>query len=171
MRQQLYENQINFFRKEIREKLKSIKADRDKGNLTELDYLNAKARLNGRMNALIDVKTENIYESIMKNIKVYELAGKQIIGKINLLDKTDKNYQLFYFLDGGVTALYTLLTIHDNTLSCCPSNKEIILNTEILKLEEDMENASKLKDKKTSSDLKVKLSIIKKAYEENLQYL
>ena len=121
MKQQLYENQINFFRKEIREKLKSIKGEKDKGNLTELDYLNAKGRLNGKMNALIDVKTANIQESIMRNIKIYELAGKQVLSKINLLDKNDKNYTLFYFLDGGVTVLYTLLTIHDNTLSCCQS--------------------------------------------------
>ena len=171
MKQQLYENQINFFRKEIREKLKSIKGEKDKGNLTELDYLNAKGRLNGKMNALIDVKTANIQESIMRNIKIYELAGKQVLSKINLLDKNDKNYTLFYFLDGGVTVLYTLLTIHDNTLSCCPSNKEIILNSEIINLEEAMENAVKLRDKKTASDLKVKLSLVKKAYEENLQYL
>jgi hypothetical protein len=166
MKQNLYINQIHWFRKETKKKIENLSSDKEQGFVTEFGYKQARSRLNGSMQALDLDFRKDINEQIMSNIVMYQKAEKDI--KINVLDKNDPNTGLFYLIGGAITQSLILLTAYDNPQSCCPSNKEILLGNSINKLEEGLQYAMKAKDKKVISELKIELGIITKQYQDNL---
>ena len=169
MKQQLYINQINYFISKTKNKLKELHIDKEKGFLTDLDFKNGKSRLNGAIQAL-DININNdIQDQIMLNIKTYRAALTGL--KINLLNKADVNFPIFYVTGGAIDISYMLLTIFDNPQSCCPLNKEFLLNKSLNEIEEKMDLATQSKDKKLLNELKGEFNIIKKLYQDNLQYL
>lgn len=169
MKQDLYINQINWYRKKIKQNLENLSIDKEKEYVTEFGYRNARYRLIGSLNAIDMDFGKDIHEQIMNNIAMYNKAEKDI--KVNVLDDNDKNIGLFYMIGGSIMQSLILLTAFDNPQSCCPANKEIILGKTINNLEVKLQAALQAKDKKVISEIKTELGIITKQYQDNLSVL
>ena len=87
MKQNLYINQITWYRKQARQKLENLSIDKEKGFVTESSYRNARSRLNGMLNALDMDHGKDIHEQIMYNLIVYQKAEKDL--KVNVLDSNE----------------------------------------------------------------------------------
>ena len=168
-RNQLYGNQIKFFIASTKDKIKDANKDKEKKDLTEIDYKFKISGYNGIIDALGNLKSDNIETEIINSMEIYNKALSGL--KINYLDNYDKNFTIFYLIQSALSYLMILLTIIDNPQSACPINKEYLLNKSISILEEKIEKAILIKDKKTISELKIEIGILKKLYEENLKLL
>ena len=171
MKQQLYINQINYFLAKTKAGFISAAKQREDKDLTEISYKFTKSRLSGALQALDFDLNKDIQDQIMNNIVMYLKAENDMKGKINYLDNNDKNFPLFYLIAGALSISFILLTISDNAQSCCPINKEIILNQTIFDLENRLQTAIATKDKPKIKEIKEELVIMTKMYKDNLQFL
>jgi len=170
MKRQLYINQIMYFKNQLKIQQEQLKVDKEKGNITETCFKNTKSRLNGHYEALnLNLENDDIQEQIMNNLVMYKHAEKTM--KINVLDNKDPNTALFYMLGGAIMKSLILLIIYDNPQSCCPMNKDLLLNDTLKSLNCKLEEASSLKDKKVVNELKSEINIITKQYQDNLKLL
>lgn len=169
MNQDLYINQVIWYRKKAKEQLAKLLEDKEQGNVTETGYKNSRSRINGSIDALNMDFGKDVHNQIVHNIHVYQKAEKDL--KVNVLDNNDKNIGLFYLIGGAMMQSLLLLTTVDNPQSCCPANKEILLGKTINSLEERLQQALMTKDKKQITDIKKELGIITKQYQDNLALL
>lgn len=169
MKQDLYINQVLWFRKQAKEKLNKLSEDKSQGYVTEVGYRNARSRINGSIDALDMDFGKDIHNQVISNIHAYEKAEKDL--KVNVLDDNDKNIGLFYLIGGAMMQSLLILTTFDNPQSCCPANKEILLGKTISSLEESLQHAMMTKDKKSISEIKKEIGIITKQYQDNAALL
>jgi len=171
MKQELLKNQILYFRNKTKKEIEDLNKAYNKTprEITTYDFNNAIKSRQGALSALDFDFEKSLEQQIMDKLHIHNVMKEQI--KVNFLDKEDKNLGMFFLACGGSNILMLLLTATENPLSACPVNKDILLSSSLIKLQEELELAIKGKDKKKITDLKEDIKITKELYDKNSKVL
>jgi len=167
---ELLKNQIIFFRNQKKRQIEELHISKEKGDISDFDYNMCLKSRQGALSALdLNLDDINLSTKIMDDLKMYFVAKNSL--EVNFLDKQDKNISLFHLTSGAADQLMLLLTVPENPLSACPLNVDILLSQSINKLNEELETAINVKDKKKIADIKADIKITKELYDKNLALL